>query len=253
MACVGFHPQVGAPLGGPKIGDGGGAAAAVARGELVVAHAFLVAGVEVVHAGDTQALRGRDQALHQRMRRLDRGGVERALGAAGRARAQVIVFQLAEVGQAIVPAPARVAGGGPGVVVAPLAADVDQAIDRAGSAQRAAARPVDAPVQHIGIGVGVVAPVHDLVEHGLAVADGDVYPRVAVPGPASSRQTECAPLRSADWPSRNRPSRRPPRCNPRYRTCPQALPEAGRGAPRPEPDGAFTLLVVVGRTYILDR
>ena len=44
----------------------------------------------------------------------------------------------------------------------------------------AAARPVDAAAQHVGIGIGVVAPVHFLVEHGLAVADGDVYPRIAV-------------------------------------------------------------------------
>ncbi|KAG1250159.1 hypothetical protein G6F65_018846 [Rhizopus arrhizus] len=116
------------------------------------------------------------------MRRFDGGGVQGAVHASGGSRAQVVVFQLAKGRQAIVPSPSRVAGVAPSVVILPLAANVDQPVDGAGSAQRAAARPVDAPAQHVGIGVGVIAPVHHLVEHRLAIADGDMYPRGAVPG-----------------------------------------------------------------------
>ncbi|CUI27591.1 Uncharacterised protein [Achromobacter xylosoxidans] len=183
--CVraGLDTQVGAAARRPQIGHRGGAAAAIAGGELVVAHPFLVAAVEVGHVWQAERARRADQAFDQRMRRLDRGGVQRTFGAARGARAEVVVLELAEVGQAFLPAPARVAGGGPGIVVLALAADVDQAVDGAGAAQRAAARPVDAAVQHVGVGFGVVAPVQHLVEHGLAVADGDVDPGRAVRWP----------------------------------------------------------------------
>ncbi|KAG1166259.1 hypothetical protein G6F35_018296 [Rhizopus arrhizus] len=75
------------------------------------------------------------------MRRFDGGGVQGAVHASGGSRAQVVVFQLAKGRQAIVPSPSRVAGVAPSVVILPLAANVDQPVDGAGSAQRAAARP----------------------------------------------------------------------------------------------------------------
>src|SRR5205085_9018158 len=96
------------------------------------------------------------------------------------ARAALVRLGPDEVRQHALPVPAAVAGRCPGVVILALAADVDEAVDRARAAERLAAGPVDAPAVHVGIGVGVVAPVDAVAPHRLAVADRQMDPRRGV-------------------------------------------------------------------------
>ena len=222
-------------LGRTQVGHGGGAAPAVARGELVIARAFLFAGVEVAHARHAQAGGGLDHGLDQRMRRLDRGGAQRAAHAARRALAQVVVLQPAEVGQAVFPAPAGIAGGGPGIVVGALAPDIDQAIDGAGAAQRGrAASRCGGPAcwdrdrcsspSSLPCGTWSCRSRWGCVSTDSGRADR----------PPAGRRHARRP-RSAGWPARIRPNRRPPRCSPLCPTCrlsPGARARAATAAPR---------------------
>ena len=71
------------------------------------------------------------------------GHAERPAGAVEVVGAALVVLGLAEVGQHIIVAPAGVAELAPMVEVLGLAADVDQSVDRARSAERFAARRDD--------------------------------------------------------------------------------------------------------------
>jgi len=185
---LGLDAQVGAVARRREVGLGGAAAQAAVRGELVVARAFLHRAVEVLgarHAGLPGAF---DEGLDQLVPRADVRHLERPVAAVELARAALVALGTHEVGQHLVVAPARVAERGPVVVVLALAADVDQAVDRARAAQRLAARPVDAAAVHVGIGIGLEAPVVDRAPHGLAVADRQVDPRRAVARPGLEQQ-----------------------------------------------------------------
>ena len=91
-----------------------------------------------------------------------------------------LVFGALEVGQHVGRRPAGVAELAPQVEVLVLAADVDHAVDAGRTAEHLAARPEDAATVGAGIGLGFIAPVHRGVGEGLAVAERDVDPAVAV-------------------------------------------------------------------------
>ncbi len=177
---LGGHGQVRPAARGAQVGDRGRAAEAVARGELVVAGAFLRRTVEVVVARNPDLGPGRDQRLDQLVLRADVGHPQRAVGAVPLARAAHVVLEPAEVREHVGVRPARVAERGPAVVVVAMAANVDEPVDRARPAQRAAARPVDLATVHPGIGVRLEHPVVDRMEHRLGIPDRHVDPRVAV-------------------------------------------------------------------------
>jgi hypothetical protein len=61
-----------------------------------------------------------------------------------------------------------------------LAADIDHAVDRRGTAEHLAARPEYAAIAGAGVGLGLVAPVDRRVGEGLAKAERNVDPPVAV-------------------------------------------------------------------------
>ena len=71
----------------------------------------------------------------------------------------LVVLELAEVGQHVRVAPARVAERRPFVVVGPMPAHVDEGVDRGAAAEAAADRMVVAPVVQARVGDGVEAPV----------------------------------------------------------------------------------------------
>ncbi len=110
----------------------------------------------------------------------DRRAPQRAAEAVeGRIAARGVLEAL-EVRQHLGIAPAVVAECPPAIVVLALAANRNQPIDRAGSAERLPARPVDPAVVHSGLRLGVKAPVDAGIEHRLGIADRDVDPRVRV-------------------------------------------------------------------------
>jgi hypothetical protein len=189
---IGLDAQVGAVLRGREVGLGGAAAPALVRGQLVVARAFLGSAVEVFGARHAGLLRAADEGFDELVLRRDVRHLQRPVAAVEGIAAALVAFGLDEVGQHVVVAPAGVAERGPVVVVLALAADVDEAVDRARAAQRLAARPVDAPAVHVRVGVGLEAPVVGGAPHRLAVADGQVDPERPSGGPASSSSTRVA-------------------------------------------------------------
>ena len=160
----------------------------------------------------------RDQRFDQLVLRSDVGHPQRAVGAVPFALAADVVLELAEVREHVGVGPARVAERGPAVVVVAMAADVDEPVDRARAAQRAAARPVDLATVHSGVRLGLELPVVDRVEHRLGVPDRHVDPGVGIARPGLQQR---APMRrnprTGGWRARSRPCRRRRRCSPRRR------------------------------------
>src|SRR5690606_33154746 len=100
-----------------------------------------------------------------------------------------------EVGQHLLVRPAGIAEGGPAVEALALAAHVQQAVDRARSAEHAPAGLLDAPAAEPGLRLGLEFPVDARVEHRLAVPERNVDPRVRVPGTRLEEQDAVAAAR----------------------------------------------------------
>jgi short chain dehydrogenase len=94
------------------------------------------------------------------------GHLDRASGPAQRGRAVFPVLEALEAGQHVGVAPARAARGGPVVVVLPVPADEDHAVDRAGPAQHPAPGLRDPAAERAGLRGGVVPPVQSLLQRG---------------------------------------------------------------------------------------
>ena len=215
---LGLDRQILAAARRAQVGDRRRAAEAAAGRELVVAGALLRRAVEVVVARDADLARRRDQRLDELVLRADVGHPQRAVGAVPLARAADVVLELAEVRQHVGVAPARIAERGPVVVVVAMAADVDEPVDRARPAERAAARPVDLATVHSGVGLGLEPPVVDGVEHRLGVPDRDVDPGIAIARTGLEQQHRSSPNpRTGGSRARSRPCRRRRRRSPRRR------------------------------------
>ena len=137
------HMQVGALARRLEIGRRGRGAHAAAHGGLVEARALLGRAVEIVVARIAALLRGLDEGLGERMPVAHVGDAKRPARAVVVVGAALVVLGHAEVRQHVLMAPAGVAELAPMVEVLGLAADVDQAVDRARSAERLAARRDD--------------------------------------------------------------------------------------------------------------
>ena len=137
---AGADHQIGALACRLQIGLRGAPAAAVQRGGLVVAAAFLLRAVEVGIARDA----GLHAGLQHRIGEFEAtrliGNMQRAADAVEIIRAADLVLRLLEIRQDQVPVPALAAALAPFIVVAVVAADIDHAVDRAGPAKRLAAR-----------------------------------------------------------------------------------------------------------------
>ena len=122
---------------------------------------------------------GGDDLAAQRIRAAPHRDVQRSTDAARRRRAELVVLERLEDGQDVVPAPALVAEPLQFVVVGPVPAVVDHAVDRARAAEYLAAGP------ELGSLVGPerrggVAPHVLLVLHQQPRALGHVEHRMAV-------------------------------------------------------------------------
>ena len=158
----------------------GRAADAVLRRELQIAGAGLLASIDVVVARNAELTRRADEGFGQFVTGADVRNSEWSVTAVIFAFAALVRFRFPEVRKHLVPAPSRIAQRGPAIVILRLAADVDETVDRARSAERASARIVDRTVLHPGLRLGLKPPVVHRVKHGLAVADRDVQPQVAI-------------------------------------------------------------------------
>ena len=130
------------------------ATAAVARRGLVVAGAFLARAVEVVVAGDADLRR----RLDERVAQADRSGAcpKRSAGrrAVILALAPLLVLRPLEVRQDVLETPADIAELAPAVIVRMLAADIDEAVDRARATQHFSARLKHLPAVEPGLRLG---------------------------------------------------------------------------------------------------
>jgi hypothetical protein len=136
--------------------------------------------IKVVIARNTGALRRFNESLAQRMRLADVGDGKRAANAVEVIGAALLILGAPKIGQHIGKAPAGIAELPPMIVVLVLAAHIEQAVDRARSAQHFAARLDDLPVVQLGFRLGLVQPVDFGIVEQLAVAERDVNPDMPV-------------------------------------------------------------------------
>ena len=185
--CPAHHPQVGARPRRFQVGARGAAAPALPGGELVVADTLLGGTVEVLVAGQAGLLGGGDVGLAQLVA-MTVGNAERAVRAVPLVGAALLTLGTPEVRQDVVVAPALVAELSPMVEILALAADVDQAVDRAASAEHLAAWPADAARVAAGHRLALVAPADARIEDAAVVAGRHMQPRAAVGRPGLEQQ-----------------------------------------------------------------
>ena len=105
---------------------------------------------------------------------------KRSAGAMKSVGASLLIFSLSEIWQHVVIRPAGIAELAPQIEILALSADIDQAVDRRGTAKNLAARPRDAAIEHLWHRFGLEIP-GDLGVVDVAVETGrDVDPRVGV-------------------------------------------------------------------------
>src|SRR5688500_2065644 len=174
------HLEVGPTQRRTQIGDRGAAAQSIARRALEIADAFLTLSVEIAIAPDAGRLAGFDERVGERMPVLDVRYRQRTADAMPVIRAARLVFRFLEIRQAVRVPPARIAEIAPVVEVFALAANIEQAVDRARAAKHAPAWHLDVAPIHARLGLGLEHPVHFAIEHHLAEADRNVDPAIRV-------------------------------------------------------------------------
>ena len=156
---VGEHLQIGPRAVGAQVGLGRAVAFSVLVGDLVQANPFLFWPIEVRVQAVTGLLRGFDEHRSEAVRAAQVHHVERATRAVQGIATALIVLGALEVGQHVIEAPARVALGGPLVVVPPVPAQVNHGVDRAGAAQHLAPGLITLAAIETALRDGVELPV----------------------------------------------------------------------------------------------
>ena len=168
---------------------GGVPAQAAALVHLEIAHALVVAGVEVLRGRDAallRRLRERVQDVPAHARPLDAPLAPAAMQLAG--AAPVVLVRL-EHRQAVRPAPGRVAREfGPGVVVTRLTSHVDHAVDAGTAAQHLATGVAQPPAVQPRVGLGGIQPVGARVADAVQITHRDVDPDIVVLPPSLDQQ-----------------------------------------------------------------
>ena len=159
---AGLDDEAAALAGHVQVAAGRGGTPALTGDETVHrAEAFLLVAVEVVGARVAGLHTGLDHGLEERIGGgFGRGHFDGAVAAVVGVGADVPAFGLAEVGQHVVVAPVGQAVLlRPVVEVQGVATDVAHAVDQRRAAQALAPATVHAAVVHMGLGIGLVAPV----------------------------------------------------------------------------------------------
>ena len=194
-----------------QVGVGGAAPLAVPLSDLVEANAVLLRAVEVVVGQRAAPGRRLDEVLRVRRAVPQVLHRQRPARPVVRPRAARVVLRAQEIGQQFLVAPSGAAVlVPPGVVVQPVAADVDHRVHRRRAAEHLAARPVNrAPVGPLLRDRDVVPVVPSAEEPAVGRGDADLgdgrrrpaRPRAAAPG--------CRDPRRAARPPRSPRFRRP--------------------------------------------
>src|SRR5262245_48951385 len=163
-----------------QIADRGRASTPVTRGQLEITGAFLAGPVEIIVTRKARLLRGRDESLAQRMRFADVGHRERPAHPMQRILAARLVLGAAKIGQHILETPTGIAELAPMIEVGRLAADIEQAINRARATQHFSPRLDDLPVVELGLRLRAIEPIDLAIGEQFAVAERDVNPEMAV-------------------------------------------------------------------------
>ena len=211
---AGPHLEIGPAItGGAQKRLGGVPAQTRSLVDLKVAHAFVVAGVEVIAGRNAGLLGGAGKGIQHipaqallvnpplatglsvaQLLAVGCAGIAEqfcghTFGAVQGAGPFVMVFMQLEVGQGVGPGPGVVAGElRPSVVVARLAAHVNHAIDAAAAAQRFAARVAQCAAVQPGFSLGLEQPVGARVANAVQVTHGYVNPVVVVSAAGLNQQ-----------------------------------------------------------------
>ena len=137
----------------------GGGTNAAAHRQLRVADAVELGSVVVRVVGNARFLRGGHHRLDQRVPWISGGHRQRPSRAAVLARPEVAVLGALEEREDVVEAPAVRSVVCPAVVVEPVAADVGEPVERAGTAEHPPAGPREPPPRARALWLGLVAPV----------------------------------------------------------------------------------------------
>ena len=180
--------QVGAGLRRFQEGLGSAATPAAMGGQLEVAYALLAFPVEIVVGRNARFQCGINEGVGDLPPEADIGYRQRPPGGMMGIRTALLVLRLEKIGQYLLPGPARIAHGGPFVIILGLAADVQQTVQRTGTAQHLAPGPVQPSAVEPRIRIGSVAPVHRRIMHGLEVAHRHMNPGVGVPSSGFQQQ-----------------------------------------------------------------
>ena len=192
---IGVHREVGAAHRRAQVGARGAHAQPTPHRDLVQAQALGAGAVEAGVARQAELIAraqpgpakrvhlGRYIAHVQRplvaamrvMQRIMQQAVQRARQKGPGRRRKTL--HAAKAAQRIAPTPARVALGGPALVIRRLPAHIDHGVDGARATEHLAARPVAAPAIERGLGLGEEPPVQPRVVEREAVADGHLHPR----------------------------------------------------------------------------
>lgn len=136
--------------------------------DLHVGHAILAAAVAIRVERKAGLLRGLHEGVREGQDGETRTACQWTAAAAQRGLHRILrrilhrrlpVLALAQVQQHLPPGPAIASGGGPIVVIEGIATHVQAAVDGAGAAHHAAARPGQAPAAGRGMGFGTEVPV----------------------------------------------------------------------------------------------
>jgi hypothetical protein len=184
----GLDAQIAARQRRPQIGPRRRGPPAAPRRGLEEARALLGRAIEIRIGRNADFGRGMHERFRQRIMVAPVRHRQRSAGAVIFVGAALLIFRLPEVRQHVVIAPAGIAALPPAVIVLVLAAHVEQAVDRAGTAEHFSPRLEHLPAVQTGLGLGLVHPVDGFFLEQLAVAERDMDPDVGVLRPGLEQQ-----------------------------------------------------------------
>ena len=176
----GFDMQIAAGLRRAQIGERrAGAAAAPCRG-LEKSRAFLGRAVEI-GIGRNAGLGGGDhKGFRQGIVVPPIGHRQRSVAAVVFVRSALLALGLLEIGQHVVIAPAGIAALTPAIVILVLAPHIEQAVDRARTAEHFSARLEHLPAVQSRFRLGLVHPVDGFFLEQFSVAERHVDPEIGI-------------------------------------------------------------------------
>ena len=178
--CADLDAETGPLHRRSQIGHRRAAAPHIADRHLQRPDAVLLGAVEIPVQPVARLLRAGDEGVVQFVAGPQIRNAQRTAGAVMLVGTALLMLGAPEIGQHILVRPTGIAELAPQIKILPLAADVDQPVDRARSSEHFAARPQHAPPTQFGERLGLEHPGDLWVEDVSVEPGGDVDPRIAV-------------------------------------------------------------------------